>query len=74
MLFRATWLYSVGFEIGAIGSNSYLYAANFAQARVDVFGQCRRPRLPGNFTDPNLSAGFGPFGMLANRSNRMELS
>jgi uncharacterized protein (TIGR03118 family) len=52
-----------GLATGAIGSASYLYAANFAQARVDVFGSAGAPPLPGNFTDPNLPAGFAPFGI-----------
>jgi uncharacterized protein (TIGR03118 family) len=52
-----------GLATGAIGSASYLYAANFAQARVDVFGSTGAPALAGNFTDPNLPAGFAPFGI-----------
>jgi uncharacterized protein (TIGR03118 family) len=52
-----------GLGIGAIGSSTYLYAANFAQAHVDVFGSTGAPALAGNFTDPNLPAGFAPFGI-----------
>jgi len=52
-----------GLATATIGSNSYLYAANFEQARVDVFGSAGAPPLPGNFTDPNVPAGFAPFGI-----------
>ena len=52
-----------GLATSAIGSATYLYAANFAQARVDVFGSTGAPTLTGNFTDPNLPAGYAPFGI-----------
>jgi hypothetical protein len=45
-----------GLATGAIGAASYLYGANFAQARIDVFGSTGAPALAGNFTDPNLPA------------------
>jgi len=52
-----------GLATAAVGSGNYLYAANFAQARIDVFGSTGAPALPGNFTDPNIPAGFAPFGV-----------
>src|SRR5436305_133974 len=52
-----------GLATGTIGSASYLYGANFAQARIDVFPSTGAPALAGNFTDPNLPAGYAPFGI-----------
>ncbi len=51
-----------GLAIGSIGSDTYLYAANFAQAKIDVFGSIGAPSLS-SFTDPNLPAGYAPFGV-----------
>jgi uncharacterized protein (TIGR03118 family) len=50
----------------AIGSNStytYLYAANFFSAQIDVFPGTGAPALSGSFTDPNLPAGYAPFNI-----------
>ena len=47
----------------AISGNT-LYAANSSQGRVDVFNSSFAPTtLAGNFTDPNLPAGFVPFNV-----------
>ena len=44
--------------------NPFLYAPNFAQGRIDVFGGSFNPvSIPGGFTDPNLPAGFSPFNI-----------
>ena len=41
-----------------------LYAADFHNNRVDVFGQSFRNITPtGSFTDPHLPAGYAPFGI-----------
>ena len=41
-----------------------LYAADFHNGRVDVFdGNFGQINTPGQFTDPNLPAGFAPFGI-----------
>src|SRR6185312_10270748 len=42
-----------------------IYAADFHDARIDVFDDHFAPVTlrPGAFTDPNLPAGFGPFGI-----------
>jgi uncharacterized protein (TIGR03118 family) len=43
---------------------SYLYAANFRAGTIDVLkGDTSAPNLTGNFTDPNLAAGFAPFNV-----------
>ena len=45
-----------------INNDAYLYAANFRHGTVDVLkGTNGAPTLSGNFTDPNLPAGFAPF-------------
>ena len=43
----------------------YLYATNFHSGRIEVYnGAFKRVRLPGGrFTDPQLPAGYGPFGI-----------
>jgi uncharacterized protein (TIGR03118 family) len=51
----------------ALGNNrmgSFLYATNFRSGKIDVFDSTFRPAtLAGNFSDPNLPAGFAPFGI-----------
>jgi uncharacterized protein (TIGR03118 family) len=43
---------------------SLVYAANFAQNRIDVFDQTFKPIMrPGSFQDPNLPAGYAPFNI-----------
>jgi uncharacterized protein (TIGR03118 family) len=56
-----------GLALSAGGSGSLLYAADFHNARVDVFDADFKPvTLPaGAFTDPSLPAGFAPFGLQA---------
>jgi uncharacterized protein (TIGR03118 family) len=47
-----------------IGGNTYLYAANFRAGTIDVLkGSPGAPNLTGNFTDPNLPAGYAPFNI-----------
>jgi len=53
-----------GVALGSMGGNSYLYAANFATGNVDVLkGSSGAPNLTGQFTDPNLPAGYAPFNV-----------
>jgi uncharacterized protein (TIGR03118 family) len=50
-----------GLAIGNNGTANFLYAANFAAAHIDVFnGTFGMGNPGGNFTDPNLPAGFAP--------------
>lgn len=45
-------------------AGSFLYAADFHNARVDVFDGAFAPvTTAGGFTDPNLPKGFAPFGI-----------
>jgi uncharacterized protein (TIGR03118 family) len=50
-----------------LGSNSqgnFIYATNFHNATVDVFdSQFHQVQLAGSFTDPDIPAGFAPFGI-----------
>jgi len=53
-----------GLGAGAINGNPVLYAANFAQERVDVFdGSWNLMSMPGAFQVPDLPAGFSPFNV-----------
>jgi uncharacterized protein (TIGR03118 family) len=53
-----------GLATGQNGANSLLYATNFGLGRVDVFDSSFHPTtVSGGFTDPNLPAGYAPFGI-----------
>jgi uncharacterized protein (TIGR03118 family) len=53
-----------GLAIATEGKHALLYAADFHNARIDVFDQSfGRVTAPGGFTDPNLPAGFAPFNV-----------
>ena len=53
-----------GLALGTVGTNTFLYAANFRSGTVQAFDSNFQPAtLQGNFTDPNLPAGFAPFGI-----------
>jgi uncharacterized protein (TIGR03118 family) len=50
-----------GLTIGNNGTANFLYAANFANARIDVFNaNFGGTSLGGNFTDPGIPNGFSP--------------
>jgi uncharacterized protein (TIGR03118 family) len=56
----------LGLAIGNSGGNNYLYAANFAAAKIDVFNATfgdGSGDLAGDFTDPGIPAGYAPFGI-----------
>jgi uncharacterized protein (TIGR03118 family) len=56
-----------GLATATFSGASYLYAADFRNGRVDVYDSTwNRVTLPGGgFTDPNLPAGYAPFGIQA---------
>ena len=55
-----------GLAIATTGAGTFLYAANFAEARVDVFDHTWSPaNSAGGFADPTLPAGYAPFGIQA---------
>ena len=55
-----------GLALGTSGSADFLYAANFSKGRIDVFNTNFAPAtLSGNFSDPNLPAGYSPYNIQA---------
>ena len=53
-----------GLAIASTAGGDFLYAADFHNARVDVFdGSFNLVTTPGAFVDPNLPSGYGPFGI-----------
>ena len=52
----------LGVTIALDGSNFFLYAANFAQNRIDVFDK-NWNAVNRTFTDPDLPAGYSPFNI-----------
>ena len=56
-----------GLALSAGGVGSLLYAADFHNAKIDVFDSAFKPvTLPiGAFTDPTIPMGFAPFGIQA---------
>ncbi len=53
-----------GAALAGIGSDNYLYAANFRAGSIDTFkGNSGAPALTGSFTDPSLPAGYAPFNI-----------
>ncbi len=50
--------------LASTSQGTFLYATNFHNGTVDVFdGHFRQVHQAGAFTDPNLPAGFAPFGI-----------
>lgn len=55
-----------GLAIGNVGTANFIYATDFRNNQIDVFdGNWQPATLTGNFADPNIPAGFGPFGIQA---------
>ena len=53
-----------GLAIGSNATGEFLFAANFASGRIDVFNSAfAQTTLAGSFTDPNLPAGYAPFNI-----------
>jgi uncharacterized protein (TIGR03118 family) len=53
-----------GLALGSNTNGNFLFAANFRSGKIDVFDKAFQPAtLAGNFTDPNMPAGFAPFGI-----------
>jgi len=54
-----------GLAIGSVGSNNYLYAADFHDGRVDVFDGSfnRLTTWTGKFVDPRMPRHYAPFGI-----------
>jgi uncharacterized protein (TIGR03118 family) len=55
-----------GLALSGNGTTHLLYAANFLQARVDVFDGAFKPvSVSGHFRDPRLPGRYAPFGIQA---------
>jgi hypothetical protein len=53
-----------GLALGNTGGKNYLYATDFHNGKVDVFGGDFSPAtLAGSFNDPNIPTGFAPFNI-----------
>jgi uncharacterized protein (TIGR03118 family) len=53
-----------GSAIASTGGNTYLYAADFKGAQIDVLkGSAAAPDLTGSFTDPGIPSDFAPFNV-----------
>jgi uncharacterized protein (TIGR03118 family) len=53
-----------GLAIATSGTGGFLYAADFHNARVDVFdGKFNLVTPPGAFEDPDIPSGYAPFGI-----------
>ena len=60
-----------GLAFGTNKHGNFLFATNFAAATVDVFDQTfASATLDGSFSDPDIPAGFAPFG-IANIDNNL---
>jgi uncharacterized protein (TIGR03118 family) len=54
----------LGIALGTVGTTTEIYAANFAQNRIDVFSGVNTPAsLSGSFTDSSLPIGYAPFNI-----------
>jgi aldose sugar dehydrogenase len=59
-----------GLALGFNANGAFLFATNFHAGTVDVFdSNFRQVRTPGAFRDPNIPAGFAPFGISAINSH-----
>ena len=56
-----------GLTLASTPNGSRLFAANFSEARIDVFDGTFTPvtSAPGAFTDPQIPSGFAPFNVQA---------
>ncbi len=53
-----------GLAIDSTTAGQFLYATDFHNGKVDIFDSSfHAVTIPGAFTDPNLPAGFAPFGI-----------
>ncbi len=53
-----------GLAAGSVNGTNYIYVTDFHNGQVDAFNtNYVQVALPGGFTDPNIPAGFAPFGI-----------
>ena len=53
----------LGVAVANVGSDFFIYAANFAQSRIDVFDKNWNMVNNKPFVDPDLPAGYAPFNI-----------
>jgi uncharacterized protein (TIGR03118 family) len=60
-----------GLAIGTVGGATFLYATDLHNNKVDVFDTnfSKPANMQGKFVDPNVPAGFAPFGIAALNGN-----
>jgi uncharacterized protein (TIGR03118 family) len=60
-----------GLAIGTVGEATFLYATDLHNNKVDVFDTnfSKPANMQGKFVDPNVPAGFAPFGIAALNGN-----
>jgi uncharacterized protein (TIGR03118 family) len=60
-----------GLALGTVGGATYLYATDLHNNKVDVFDAnfSKPAAMQGKFMDPNIPAGFVPFGIAALNGN-----
>ena len=52
-----------GIALGSIGANTYVYAADFHNKRIDVLPSSGAPGLTGHFMDASLPSNYAPFNV-----------
>jgi uncharacterized protein (TIGR03118 family) len=52
-----------GATLGEADGHNFLYATNFHTGKVETYDESFHQVNPGGFVDPNLPAGYGPFGI-----------
>jgi uncharacterized protein (TIGR03118 family) len=52
-----------GATLGVANGHNFLYATNFHTGKVETYDENFHQINPGGFVDPNLPAGYGPFGI-----------
>jgi uncharacterized protein (TIGR03118 family) len=63
-----------GLALGSVGTTNYLYSTDFHNNKIDVLDTSYHlVHLAGSFTDPNLPAGYGAFG-IANIGGKLYVS
>jgi uncharacterized protein (TIGR03118 family) len=52
-----------GLAVGSVGTDRYLYAADFGNNQITVLPNTGAPALSGSFSDPTLPSGYSPFNI-----------
>src|SRR5437867_3725678 len=52
-----------GATLGVANTHNFLYVTDFHTGKVETYDENFQPVTPNGFVDPNLPAGYGPFGI-----------